>query len=198
MTFTIDNENNITAYGRGEQMPAFDDFAGDGLKQFTSEKELERVVLASERPGERLIEIWNSLAGVAPFDDLKPVRKFTDRKTAIARIWKAIQKLAPATTEAAKKEQRSSKPKPAAKKEKVARQPKPAAEAKAPREGTAKAKVIGMLQRKGGATLQEIMETTGWQPHTVRGFISTLGKKTGLVINRTRRESDQARVYEAQ
>jgi hypothetical protein len=30
---------------------------------------------------------------VAPFGDLKPVKKFTDRKTAVTRIWQAIQKL---------------------------------------------------------------------------------------------------------
>ena len=54
-----------------------------------------------------------------------------------------------------------------------------------------------MLLRTGGATLQEIMAQTGWQKHTVRGFISTLPKKTGIAITSTRRESDQARVYEA-
>ena len=54
-----------------------------------------------------------------------------------------------------------------------------------------------MLLRAGGATLQEIMAETGWQKHTVRGFISTLTKKTGIAITSTRRESDKARVYEA-
>ncbi len=38
----------------------------------------------------RLIDTWNSFAGVAPFDDLKPVKKFTDRKAAVSRIWKAV------------------------------------------------------------------------------------------------------------
>ena len=66
-----------------------------------------------------------------------------------------------------------------------------------PREGTHKAQVIAMLQRKGGATLDEIMNTTGWQKHTVRGFISILGSKGGMKIASTRRESDGARVYEA-
>jgi len=66
-----------------------------------------------------------------------------------------------------------------------------------PREGTHKAQVIAMLQRKGGATLEAIMEATGWQKHTVRGFISILGSKGGMKIASTRRESDGARVYEA-
>jgi hypothetical protein len=39
--------------------------------------------------------------------------------------------------------------------------------------------VRDLLIRTGGATLQEIMAATGWQAHTVRGFISTLPKKTG-------------------
>jgi len=30
--------------------------------------------------------------------------------------------------------------------------------------------------------LAEIMKATGWQPHTVRGFISTLGSKGGEKI----------------
>jgi len=45
-----------------------------------------------------------------------------------------------------------------------------------------KAKVIAMMKRPKGATLAEIVEATGWQKHTVRGFISLLGSKTGLTI----------------
>jgi predicted transcriptional regulator len=66
-----------------------------------------------------------------------------------------------------------------------------------PREFSKKAIVRDLLVRTGGATLQEIMEKTGWQKHTVRGFISTLAKKTGIAITSTRRESDQVRVYGA-
>ena len=54
-----------------------------------------------------------------------------------------------------------------------------------------------MIQRKGGATLEEIVRATGWQKHTVRGFISILGSKGGMKVTSTRRESDGARVYEA-
>ena len=36
--------------------------------------------------------------------------------------------------------------------------------------------VIEMLRRPEGATVNEIAEATGWQPHTVRGFISALRK----------------------
>jgi hypothetical protein len=40
-----------------------------------------------------------------------------------------------------------------------------------------KAEVITMMKRAKGATLAEIMATTGWQAHTVRGFVSILGSK---------------------
>jgi transcription initiation factor IIE alpha subunit len=66
-----------------------------------------------------------------------------------------------------------------------------------PREGTHKAEVIAMMQRKGGATLEEIAKATGWQKHTVRRFISILGSKGGMKIASSRRESDGARMYEA-
>jgi hypothetical protein len=32
------------------------------------------------------------------------------------------------------------------------------------------------MKRAKGATLGEIMKETGWQAHTVRGFVSILGK----------------------
>jgi hypothetical protein len=40
----------------------------------------------------------------------------------------------------------------------------------------------GMLKRAKGATLNEIVEATGWQRHTVRGFVSILGGKGGEAI----------------
>ena len=45
-----------------------------------------------------------------------------------------------------------------------------------------KAQVIGMMKRTKGATLAEIMNVTGWQKHTVRGFVSILGKKGGAKV----------------
>jgi len=45
-----------------------------------------------------------------------------------------------------------------------------------------KAEVIAMMKRAKGATLAEIMSATGWQKHTVRGFVSILGSKGGEKI----------------
>jgi len=45
-----------------------------------------------------------------------------------------------------------------------------------------KAEIIAMMKRAKGATLPEVMKATGWQPHTVRGFVSILGSKGGEKI----------------
>jgi hypothetical protein len=51
-----------------------------------------------------------------------------------------------------------------------------------------------MLRRKKGATVQQIMAETGWQPHSVRGFLSgTVRKKLGLQL--TSEPSEAGRVY---
>ena len=45
------------------------------------------------------------------------------------------------------------------------------------------AQLIAMLQREQGATIAQIVEATGWQPHTVRGaFAGALKKKLGLTV----------------
>lgn len=51
------------------------------------------------------------------------------------------------------------------------------------RKGTKQETLIEMLRADGGATIDEIVEATGWQPHTVRGAMSgALKKKLGLTI----------------
>ena len=45
-----------------------------------------------------------------------------------------------------------------------------------------KAEVIAMMKCAKGATLAEIIAATGWQKHTVRGFVSILGSKGGQKI----------------
>jgi len=43
---------------------------------------------------DRIVTVWNSFASVAGFGaDLKPVKKFENRDKAVARIWKALQRL---------------------------------------------------------------------------------------------------------
>jgi hypothetical protein len=181
-TFSIDAENNITAFDPAAQVP-------EGQESFTTEKEFAK--LSSEWPINRFAELWNSFAGVPPFGDLKPVKKFTDRKTAVARIWKAIQTLTPTPAPG-----RPQGPAPVAPKKAKATKGATAKDA-APttREGSKKAIVIEMLRRPEGATLPDIMSATDWQAPSVRGFISgALGKKMGLKVESAKREDGQ-RVY---
>jgi hypothetical protein len=51
------------------------------------------------------------------------------------------------------------------------------------REGTKQATLIELLQRQEGATLEQMVQATGWQQHTVRGCMAgALKKKLGLTI----------------
>ena len=75
------------------------------------------------------------------------------------------------------------------------RKPKKATPAIQVREGSKKAEIIELLQRRTGVTLQELMTATGWQAHSVRGFLSAaVGKKMGLHLDSSKREDGQ-RVY---
>jgi hypothetical protein len=136
-----------------------------GENTFASEPELHE--LASRWPMKRLIEVWNRLPGV------KPVTRFTDRNTAIRRLWRALQPEA----EQSAKEQRRTKT-----------QQRPAF-----REGSKAAQVCTLLARPQGATLNEIRNETGWQAHTVRGFISRNLSKQGRKVRSFEREGE--RVY---
>ena len=60
---------------------------------------------------------------------------------------------------------------------------------------TKQATLIDMLKRDEGATIAQITEAIGWQPHTIRGAISgALRKKLGLTVTSTRFETGE-RIY---
>jgi hypothetical protein len=187
--FTIENEsNNIMAHATVQDAEAV-----PNAERFRNEAGLAK--LAADWSAARLVEIYNSLPGVSP------VKKFTDRKTAVSRIWKAIQSLrrslpdkgveqpdvtampvAPQTADVAPTEASTDR-----KTNRANNAPKAATQPKGTREGSKTATVIDLLKRAGGVTSKELMAATGWQPHSVRGFLSgTIGKKMGLHVASTK------------
>ncbi len=199
MDSALDTDNNITAH---DAAPA----AQDNVVAFATEKELTK--LSADWSITRFVEVWNAFAGAPPFGDLKPVKKFTDRKTAVARIWKAIQTLGEELMRAsirdaeAKLKAARTAPTPAppvapvaAKKAKASKANTARDATPATRDGSKKAIVLDMLKRPDGATLADIMSATSWQAHSVRGFISgSLGKKMGLTVESFKRP-DGVRAY---
>jgi hypothetical protein len=133
--------------------------SNEGSVKFSSERELRK--LAADWPGPRLVEIWNQLPGV------RKVTRFTDRDTAIRRIWTAVQDLV--TRNNALVAHRL--------------------------EGATKAeRIIALLKSPSGATLRAIMDLTGWQANSVRGFISAqLAKRRGFKVQSFKRNRE--RIY---
>jgi hypothetical protein len=171
--YTIDDYNIMTMHSA---VPA----DGSAGVRFDTTKELAKAT--ADWPVSWLAEIWNELS----IDGLKPVKKFKNRKTAVARIWAAIQNLAPlpAPHGAARAIQGANSRK----------RPQPTDDAHAGREGSKKAIILAMLKNPDGATLKRLMAATGRQPHTVRGFISgAVGKQRGLRVESTRTEAGERR-----
>ena len=173
--FAIDANTNIAAFTAVAQIP-------EGQPHFATEKEFAR--LSSDWPITRFVGVWNAFAGGVPFGGLKPVRRFTDRKTAVTRIWKAIQTLTPTPAPQAAPV--------APKKAKAAKGATAKDAAPTAREGSKKAIVLEIIRRPGGASLKEIADVTEWQAHSIRGFISgSLGKKMGLTVESFKRDTGE-------
>lgn len=69
-------------------------------------------------------------------------------------------------------------PKSSTHKQRVAQQ-----QASTQRKGTKQEKLVAMLRRKEGATIEQIARALAWQPHTVHGVLSaTIRKRLGLNV----------------
>jgi hypothetical protein len=178
--FTIDSDNNIVAHAA---------IPGDleSAQAFDTEKDLAK--LAAEWPASRLVDVWNSFAGVAPFQELKPVKKFTKRTMAVARVWAAVQRLVPDAAKQANDlaPRKGKAPKVAGKGGRSAYACKGASAERSNK----KVEVVALMKRSKGATLAEVMQVTAWQAHTVRGFVSILGSKGGEQVESSKNAAGQ-------
>ena len=55
-------------------------------------------------------------------------------------------------------------------------------------------KVVKLLKRKNGATIEQIVEATGWQSHTVRAALTGLKKKGHLIERETSERGSRYRI----
>jgi hypothetical protein len=62
------------------------------------------------------------------------------------------------------------------------------------RAGTKNAQVVAMLRDRAGTTIAVIMAATGWQQHSVRGFLAGVVRKR-LGLNLVSESSESGRVY---
>ena len=54
--------------------------------------------------------------------------------------------------------------------------------------------ILALLRRKNGASIAELQKSSGWQPHSVRGFLSGMVKtKLGLDLRSERMEKGERR-----
>ena len=65
--------------------------------------------------------------------------------------------------------------------------PKGVKKAGSARDGSKAARVLDLLKRPEGASMKELLKATGWQPHSVRGFLSgAIRKKMGMTVTSTK------------
>jgi hypothetical protein len=125
------------------------------------------VTFSSEGELSRLAARWPGRRLVEIWNHLPSVRKltrFTNRKIAIHRIWEALQEL------------------------------ELPCEGGDSDGGTKAQRIAQLLKRPSGASLRAIMDLTGWQSHSVRGFISgQLSKRMGFQIQSFKRNGE--RIY---
>jgi hypothetical protein len=213
-TFTIENEtNNITLHVSPEAGQAIPD-----SERFTTADEF--VDLAGAWPTSRLIEIWNGIPGVTPVKKFKDRATAATRIWAaiqsldgdvssepaveaqasapetepevIAQEVAAEITAAPEANAGAQEPDIAPAEEPATDTASSKEEAPTSERAARTREGSKTEQAIGLMKAPGATTLKTLMETFGWQAHSVRGFISgTLTKKMRLTVVSTKGEDGQ-------
>jgi hypothetical protein len=62
------------------------------------------------------------------------------------------------------------------------------------RAGSKQVVILSMLQRKGGASITDLVSATGWLPHTTRAALTGL-RKRGCLLERSQPEEGKPSVY---
>jgi hypothetical protein len=198
--YTLETETgNITAFPTAEAAAAASQTPFD---VFTNQRELAELI--AQWPADRLLSTYNSLPGVPP------LKRLPDPKRAAGKIWQRIAKLGqmvggepesaprakPKTATKAtvgalaahgarakgKAKKKATTAKAAAPKGKKTGKIPSAKTPSTPRAGSKMAQVIALMQRKGGVSISELMQSMGWQRHTVRGFMAGAMKKAGYTV----------------
>ena len=157
-------------------------------KAVLAQDRIELEAYANDHTLGELVELWNGLPGV------KQVRKFTDRETAVRRIWAALHPDAGDTGAANPKDTPKAKVirnsatsgRKTAKKAKVSLQHK---------HEKRRDRAIALMSRAGGVTLAELAKKMDWELHTARGFVSILGSKHRIKIKSFKDEAGE-RTYQ--
>jgi hypothetical protein len=129
---------------------------------------------------------------------MKTIEEEAASATAAGEQPKATKKAARAPRRAhvaPKKGKAAREARPAKKAPRGAKDAKGAKSSKTTRDGSKTANILDLLKRPGGVTANELMKATGWQSHSVRGFLSgTVCKKMGLTVTSAKAEDGQ-RIY---
>jgi Protein of unknown function (DUF3489) len=166
----------------GAMLPLTIDLKGGALQKVLASLERKGLIARMGEPrGDELPPLCITRAGLQAIgvepEDLGPPDPGADEAPVI-EVTDASQRGTEAPEPAAGQEAPASEPAPEA---------APAAKTRAPRANTKQARMIELLKRPEGATVEQIAEATGWQKHTIRGAISgALKKRLGLTIEATR------------
>jgi Protein of unknown function (DUF3489) len=209
--YTIENESNNTTCHvtrrEAELIP--------GAVLFTSADEFAEV--AANWTTSRLIEIWNGLPGVTPVNKFKDRKTALTRIWNVIQSFgqEAQSDAEPEIAEETLTTSEEAAPEPvdlgqqadageltpdvapvedvpAQKAARPKKRPTGEPKAKTTRDGSKTATIVHLMKREGGVSLKAIMGETGWQAHSVRGFVSgTLTKKMGLAVVSTKGENGE-------